>query len=167
MKLANLLLLLEVSSLNKKINMKKIISYKLLSFSFFIITWGVTNGQCNTTGLKVSCTEQLANGFTYIKSYPLKKEQINTKGEIEYSFVFSRGTIYMLTFANSQGTSSDIELTLYDPNHNKITSNFDTGTGDYLPLGYKCTSTGVHYMTFKFKEGTTPCGLSILGFKRG
>lgn len=162
-----MLLLLEVLSLNKKNNMKKLISYKLLSLSFFIISWGFSNAQCNTAGLKVSCTEQLATGFTYIKSYPLKKEKINAKGEIEYSFVFSKGTIYTLTFANSEGTASDIEITLYDPSHNKIASNFDSNSGHYLPLGYKCTSTGVHYMTFKFKDGTTPCGLSILGFKRG
>ena len=147
--------------------MKKLLSYKLITLSILLISWGYSNAQCNTNSLKANCTGQLASGFTYIKSYPLEASKINAKGEIEYSFVFSKGTIYMLTFANSEGKASDIEITLYDPSHNKIASNFDAGSGDYFPLGYKCSATGVHYMTFKFKSGTTPCGLSILGFKRG
>jgi hypothetical protein len=145
--------------------MKNTITYKLLTFSFLFLTWGGINAQCNTNSLKPNCTGQLASGFTYIKSYPLEAGKINAKGEIEYSFVFSKGTIYMLTFANSDGKASDIEITLYDPSHKKIATNFEAGT--YFPLGYKCSSTGVHYMTFKFKSGVTPCGLSILGFKRG
>ena len=147
--------------------MKKILSYNLISLSLLLFSWGYSNAQCSTNSLKNNCTGQLASGFTYIKSYPLEKEKINSKGEIEYSFVFSKGTIYMLTFANSAGAGSDIEITLYDPSHSKIASNFDAEKGDYFPLGYKCSSTGVHYMTFKFKNGVAPCGLSILGFKRG
>ena len=147
--------------------MKKLLSYKILSLSILLLSWGYSNAQCDLKSLKPNCIGQLASGFTYIKSYPLEKTKINLKDEIEYSFVFSKGTIYMLTFANSEGKASNIEITLYDPSHKKITSNFDVGTGSYIPLGYKCSATGVHYMTFKFKDGKIPCGLSILGFKRG
>jgi hypothetical protein len=133
--------------------------------AFFILSSSFA--QCDAKGLKSKCTSQLASGFTYIKSYPLEEGKVNSKGEIEYSFVFSKGTIYMLTFANSNGASSGIEITLFDPAHKKIASNFDLGSGDFFPLGYKCTSTGVHYMTFKFKQNIQTCGLSILGFKRG
>lgn len=147
--------------------MNKLFSHKTIAFSLLFLIWGYANAQCDVNSLKGNCTGQLASGFTYIKSYPLEKSKINAKGEIEYSFVFSKGTIYMLTFANSAGAAKGIEIILYDPSHNKISSNFDAGTGDYFPLGYKCSATGVHYMTFKFKDGTEPCGLSILGFKRG
>lgn len=140
--------------------------YKIFAIvSFIFVSLASANAQCDANSLKSKCTSQLAPGFTYIKSYPLEQGKINSKGEIEYSFVFSKGTIYMLTFANSSGQPSDIEITLYDPAHKKIASNLVNG--QYIPLGYKCTATGVHYMTFKFKDGVPKCGLSILGFKRG
>lgn len=147
--------------------MKTLNIMKALIVFIALFAWSTASAQCDANGLKSKCTSQLASGFTYIKSYPLEEGKVNDKGEIEYSFVFSKGTIYMLTFANSMGSASGIEITLFDPTHKKIASNFDAGSGDFFPLGYKCTSTGVHYMTFKFKDGTPPCGLSILGFKRG
>ncbi len=141
-------------------------SYKILAFvSVLYLSMLSINAQCDVKSLKSKCTEQLAPGFTYIKSYPLETKKINAKGEIEYSFVFSKGTIYMLTFSNSKGEAADIEITLFDPNHKKIASNMISGK--YIPLGYKCMSTGVHYITFKFQNQTDNCGLSILGFKRG
>ncbi len=105
----------------------------------------------------------LASGFTFIKSYPLDAGKVNSKGEIEYSFVFSKGTLYMLTIANGDGAAEDIEITLYDPSRKKLASN--VMSGKYIPLGYKCEATGVHYMTFKF-AGDSKCGVSVLGFKR-
>ena len=141
-------------------------SYKIVAFiSVLYLSVMSMSAQCDASSLKSKCTSQLAPGFTYIKSYPLESKKINSKGEIEYSFVFSKGTIYMLTFANSEGNAADIEITLFDPSHKKIASNLIGGK--YIPLGYKCMSTGVHYMTFKFKDGAPKCGLSILGFKRG
>ncbi len=141
-------------------------AYKILAIaSFILISLTNVNAQCDANSLKSKCTGQLAPGFTYIKSYPLTEGKINAKGEIEYSFVFSKGTIYMLTFVNAAGQASDIEITLYDPAHKKIASNLVGG--NYIPLGYKCMATGVHYMTFKLKDGSQKCGLSILGFKRG
>ncbi len=141
-------------------------SYKIFAFiSVLYLSIVSISAQCDVKSLKSKCTEQLAPGFTCIKSYPLETKKVNSKGEIEYSFVFSKGTIYMLTFSNANGEAADIEITLFDPTHKKIASNLISGK--YIPLGYKCMSTGVHYITFKFMNGTDSCGLSVLGFKRG
>ncbi len=147
--------------------MKKTFIYKTLVALFLVFSFSSASAQCDPNSFKANCKGQLATGFTYIKSYPLKESKINAKGEIEYSFVFSKGTIYMLTFANNEGDAKDIEITLFDPSRTKVTSNFDEANNQYFPMGYKCTATGVHYMTFKLKNGTAHCGLSILGFKRG
>ncbi len=140
----------------------------ILAIATLFLSLGVLSplsfAQCNAMQHKKACTAQLADGFTFIKSYVLEEGKINANGEIEYSFVFSKGTLYMLTLANSAGEAKGVEITLYDPARKKLVSNFD-GT-NYHPIGYPCRATGVHYMTFKFKDGETPCGLSVLGFKR-
>lgn len=122
--------------------------------------------QCNEEKHKELCIEQLADGFTFIKSYVLESDKANENGEIEYSFVFSKGTVYMLTFVDSEGKPQDVEITLYDPERNKLASNYNEETDSYIPLGYQCSTTGVHYMTFKFKNEEDECGTSVLGFKR-
>ncbi len=140
---------------------------KILALSIFFVLGIFTSfAQCNAMKHKDKCVGQLADGFTFIKSYILNKGKLNNKGEIEYSFVFSKGTLYMLTIANNLGEADGVEITLYDPTRKKLASNFDKGSGKFFPIGYPCKSTGVHYMTFKFKKGQEPCGLSVLGFKR-
>ena len=135
----------------------------------FIWSFTLSNealAQCNADGFRSQCVSRLADGFTFIKSYNLNDKKINSKGEIEYSFVFSKGTLYMLTFANALGEMTNIEIKLYDPTHKLIVSNFNKKTKKYFPLGYPCKATGVHYMSFKFADGGQTCGLSVLGFKR-
>ena len=141
-----------------EINVTPFVDIMLVLLIIFMVTAPLL-----TVGVQVDLPESSADSLPE-ETEPLTLT-INSKGEIEYSFVFSKGTIYMLTFANSEGNAADIEITLFDPSHKKIASNLIGGK--YIPLGYKCMSTGVHYMTFKFKDGAPKCGLSILGFKRG
>lgn len=144
--------------------MKKVI-YIFSLFLFLDIVQGNLYA-CDALKHKETCVSQLASGFTFIKSYLLEGSKTNSKGEIEYSFVFSKGTNYMLTMSDNNGTAKDIEIKLYDPNHKLIVSNFDSKSGNYFPIAYPCKATGIHYMTFTLK-GDEKCGLSVLGFKRG
>ena len=72
----------------------------------------------------------------------------------------------MLTFANNIGDSDNIEIKLYDPQKKLLASNYDKKNDKYFKIGYPCNTTGVHYMTFTFKNTTEKCGISVLGFKR-
>lgn len=145
--------------------MKKAIIIICFPLLFFTLSQP-SFAQCDEEEKKRLCIEQLADGFTFIKSYVLESDKANENGEIEYSFVFSKGTVYMLTFVDSKGKPQDVEITLYDPERNKLASNFKEETNSYIPLGYQCSTTGVHYMTFKFKNEEIDCGVSVLGFKR-
>ncbi len=144
--------------------MGRIITILTLVTAFSLLSVNKSNAQCNAMDHKDKCISGLADGFTFIKSYLLDGGKANANGEIEYSFVFSKGTIYMLNIANNNGEQSNIVIKLYDPNHKLLASN---NKGDvYFPLGYQCKTTGVHYMTFSFKDTPDQCGLSVLGFKR-
>lgn len=143
------------------------IKYTLVLLFGLAILSTTSRAQCDADKHKNQCVAQLADGYTFIKSYLLNDGKLNSSGEIEYSFVFSSGTTYMLTFANALGASENIEIKLFDPNKKMLASNYDKKSGRFFPIGYKCKATGIHYMTFKFIENADVCGLSVLGFKRG
>lgn len=120
--------------------------------------------QCDADRHKNFCVGQLADGFTFIKSYVLDGAKENGDGEIEYSFVFSKGTTYMLTMANNEGEADNVQIRLMDPSGKELAKNLVGGK--FYPIGYACKTTGVHYMKFKFDGTDDKCGLSVLGFKR-
>ena len=138
--------------------MKKILAaFTLFIFSEFVY---INSYACDASKFKDQCVNQLGSGYTYLKSFQLT-------GEVEYSFVFSKGTLYMLTTASALGEAGNIEIQLYDPSHKLIVSNYDKKTDKYYPINYPCSTTGVHYMKFIFNDTSKECGLSVLGFKRG
>lgn len=132
----------------------------------FLISSENAYAQCDAMQYKDKCVQRLADGFTFIKSYLIDGARANTNGEIEYSFVFSKGTLYMLTIADDLGNAENIEIKLYDPQHKMLATNFDKKSGKFFPIGYPCSTTGVHYMTFKYHGTGKACGVSVLGFKR-
>lgn len=141
---------------------------KFLLLSAFFVAFGATvntaSAQCDANKWKSKCISGLAGGFTFIKSYALDGGSAGADGAVERSFVFSKGTIYMINTVNALGESSGIKVELYDPAHKKLASNYRDGK--YYPLGYQCATTGVHYMKFYFSGTKDKCGLSCLGFKR-
>lgn len=138
--------------------MKKIlVALALFIFSELVY---ISSYACDASKYKQQCVSQLGSEYTYLKSFQLN-------GEAEYSFVFSKGTLYMLTTANALGEATDIEIQLFDPSHKLIVSNYDKKNDKYYPINYPCNSTGVHYMKFIFNGKSKDCGLSVLGFKRG
>jgi nitrous oxidase accessory protein NosD len=116
--------------------------------------------QCDPDSQMGNCVSKLATGYTFLKSYKISGEK-----EIEYSYVFTKDTNYVLNLCNKNGESSNMVVTLYDANRNKIASNV---VGDrYLPaIGYRCGATGIYYFTISFQNNFEPCGVSVLGFKR-
>lgn len=120
--------------------------------------------QCDPLSLKGQAINNLEKGFTYIKSFPLNDEKLNNKNEIEYSFVFSKGTKYILSFVDEEGKIENVNIELFDPNKSLIAKN--KKGGKLIPLSYTCNATGVHYMKFSFNGNKNHCSLAILSFKR-
>jgi len=118
-----------------------------------------SHAQCTTE----ACAAKLTEGFTFLKSYQL---QVATTHEVEYSYVFSKGTSYQLVICNQDGTSKDIEVTLYDAQRHKLISNLDKETNKYYgAIIYDCQTTGIFYMKYTYKNKPTCCN-AVLAFKR-
>jgi hypothetical protein len=138
---------------------------KLLSvFVLFVLTSGVASAQCSASDLADNCISQLADGFNFVKSFPIDG-QGGSKDKIEYSYVFATGTEYTINICTPGEAPDGIIVSLYDSNRRLVTTNQANGK-IFKGVRYSCNSTGIYYITYTFKESTANCGGSVLGFKR-
>lgn len=85
---------------------------------------------------------------------------------MEYSYVFSKETNYMLVTCNKEGSSNNIVVTLLDSSKKPIASNYDASNDKYYSaIAYNCKATGVYYLKYTFK-GKPGCCVSVLAFKK-
>lgn len=139
--------------------MKKFIYIVL---TVFVLSTLEVIGQCNADALSSQCIPKLAEGFNFLKSYKIEK---GSKEYVEYSYVFTKGTQYMINIC-SPGTSTDgIVVSLFDSNRNKVASS--KINGQFIQaIAYPCNTTGIYYIQYTFDGSTGYCGGSALGFKR-
>jgi hypothetical protein len=108
------------------------------------------------------CVGKISQGYTFLKSYQMEK----VGDQLEYSYVFSKETNYMLVLCNPSGTSSAVVVTLFDSNRKEIASNWDKKNNKYYPaIAYQCKATGIYYLRFSFND-KPECCVSVLAFKK-
>ncbi len=121
-------------------------------------------GQCDPESYSNACIPKLAQGFNFLKSYKIDSEN-GAKDKVEYSYVFTKGTQYMINLCAS-GTSTDgLVVSLYDAKRNKVATS--KVNGEFISaIAYPCNATGIYYIQYTFDGSTAKCGGSALGFKR-
>ena len=123
-----------------------------------------TSGQCRTDALTNACIPKLTtSGFNFLKSYKIDGEPDLTK--VEYSYVFAKGTQYMISICDENAKANTINITLYDAQRNKVASN-KVGGELLSAIAYSCNATGIYYLQYTFDKSSSRCGGSVLGFKR-
>lgn len=136
-------------------------------FVFFVLAIFVLNtldviGQCNSEVLSNQCIPKLASGFNFLKSYKIEK---GGKEFVEYSYVFTKGTQYMINICAAGAETDGIIVSLFDSNRNRVASS--KVNGQFISaIAYPCNTTGIYYIQYSFDGSTTYCGGSALGFKR-
>lgn len=140
--------------------MKKAI---FIVLSVFVLSALDVIGQCDSEALSNQCIPKLANGFNFLKSYKIEKG--GSKDYVEYSYVFTKGTQYMINICAPVQPTDGIVVSLFDSNRNKVaTSKIN---GQFISaIAYPCPTTGIYYIQYSFDGSTTNCGGSALGFKR-
>ena len=120
--------------------------------------------QCNPDAYTSACVPKLADGFNFLKSYKIDG-QGGQKEKIEYSYLFTKGTQYMINLC-AEGTDTDgIVVSLFDGARNKIASNLINGKF-VNQLTMQCNATGIYYIQYTFNGSRNFCGGSALGFKK-
>ena len=135
---------------------------------FFItvlcFTTNVSYGQCDAAEKAAGCTPNPESGYTLIKSFEVDGKG-GTKSKIEYSYVFTKGTKYLVNVCGGAKTPDGLVVTLYDKYRNKVASNLVEGKV-VKAIAYPCSATGIYYITYTFYESKEFCGGSTIGFKR-
>ena len=137
---------------------------KLLIFVFSVSILSAMDviAQCNAESLSTECIPKLATGFNFLKSYKIEK---GAKDVVEYSYVFTKGTQYMINICTASTSTDGIVVSLFDSNRNKVASS--KVQGQFISaIAYPCATTGIYYIQYTFDGSTNYCGGSALGFKR-
>lgn len=120
---------------------------------------------CSSDAFYNECATKLEKAL-FIKAFEVESKTFK-KGEtsIEYNYVFSKGTTYLITSCDKEESPMIIEL--YDRNQKLIASNYDKVKKKFYPkIAYPCSATGVYYLKYKFKSNQEACGISMLGFTK-
>ena len=139
---------------------------KLFLFVLSVIALNASDviGQCNSENFSNQCIPKLATGFNFLKSYKIDG-QGGAKDKVEYSYVFTKGTQYMINICAGGAKTDGIVVSLFDSNRNRVaTSKIN---GQYIEaIAYPCNATGIYYIQYTFDGSSAYCGGSALGFKR-
>jgi len=141
--------------------MKKIATVILFS-SFFCLGASEWSDQCNSDKLANDCIPKLSAGFNFLKSY--KVDGI-AKDKVEYSYVFMKGTQYMINLCVNGSATDGVVVSILDKDRNKVASSKINGQA-VSAINYPCNASGIYYIQYTFEEPSSHCGGSALGFKR-
>ncbi len=141
--------------------MKKIV-FVILFSSFFFLGASDFVDQCNSDKLANDCIPKLSAGFNFLKSY---KVDGATKDKVEYSYVFMKGTQYMINLCANGSATDGVVVSILDKDRNKVASSKINGQS-VSAINYPCNASGIYYIQYTFDDPSSHCGGSALGFKR-
>ena len=141
---------------------------KIVVFAAFVLIATLTSSdavaQCDSEAFSNACIPKLASGFNFLKSYKLDSES-GAKDKIEFSYVFTKGTQYMINLCAGGAATDGVVVSLYDAKRNKLASS--KVNGEFVSaIAYPCNATGIYYIQYTFDGPSAKCGGSALGFKR-
>lgn len=120
---------------------------------------------CDVKSLTDRCIKILPEGYTFLKSYSIDG-QGGVKTQLDFQYIFSNGTTYIVTIAKDQPNVERLVIRLYDASQREITSSYKDGKYNNY-IAYKCSTTGIFHLKYFYEKGTTDfCAGSVLGFKR-
>ncbi|MCA6431442.1 MAG: hypothetical protein IM613_18570 [Cytophagales bacterium] len=130
----------------------------LAALLFCLMTMGAANTDCVEASSQL-CVSNIPKGFNFLKSYPVNLP--NSKGYQEQSYVFTKGTVYLIRVC--QTTGKPVELSLMDNGRTKVGTNSINGT-TVDAISYACSATGIYYI--RLLGSDTYCGNCLIAFSR-
>jgi hypothetical protein len=147
-------------------NNKLVVVMKKLFFAVLIlaVTSQYSQAQCNADDFTSQCIPKLADGFNFLKGYKIDGRG-GERDKIEYSYVFTKGTQYMINVCSPGESVDGIVINLFDSRRNRVaTSSIDGQVAS--AIAFPCNATGIYYISYAFESSTQYCGGSALGFSK-
>lgn len=134
----------------------------LVAFAMFFSARNA-EAQCMAKDFEKSNILRLSKNFEHKHTFMLDKPDAG--GEVASTYIFTKGTLYMMNISNYRGEEKNIIVELYDQNGKLVATNYNKTTGRFWPLGYVCKESGVHKIKFKYVDTDKYCGICVLGAK--
>lgn len=132
--------------------------------SVFMLSTVEASAQCNAENLSNDCIPKLASGFNFLKSYKVDGAG-GSKDKVEYSYVFTKGTQYMISICAPTQPTDGVVVTLFDSQRNKVATSKVNGQF-VTAMAFPCNATGIYYIQYTFDNSDSYCAGSAMGFKR-
>ena len=126
--------------------------------------FGFAQAQCDPNANARTCIPMMADGYTLIKSFEIDDNN-KEKEKVEYSYVFTKGTKYLINVCGNDGTADGVIITVYDKYRNQVASSQVNGNAAQA-IAVTCKATGIYYLTYTFQQTSAHCAGSNIGFKR-
>jgi hypothetical protein len=133
-------------------------------FIVLVVTASYSRGQCDAAEKIKVCAPAADSGYTLIKSFEVDG-QTGNKSEVKYSYVFTKGTQYLISICGDDNSADGVVVTLYDKYRNEVATSLIDGVA-LNAISYPCTATGIYYITYTFNDSKHYCAGSTIGFKR-
>ncbi|MCP4311690.1 MAG: hypothetical protein GY790_10540 [Bacteroidetes bacterium] len=138
---------------------------KLMVILGMLMTSFIAYGQCGSDEFLDDCSSTLGS-HTFIKAFNVELKP-KKKENVEYSYVFSKGSNYMIIGCDQNLKGNRLIVSLYDRSHKLIASSYDRKTKKHYPdMVYPCSATGVYYIEATLEGSGQGCGVIILGFNK-
>lgn len=137
---------------------------RLSFYSWILVTFSFTSAyaQCDASKLINDYVSKLTD-YNVLKSYKfVDPKPVNN----EFSYVFTKGTSYKISLCFDDRKKSNVEMMIFDRGRNLVASNVSNKGKKKYVLQFTCTTSGIYYMQYNFKDETNFCGASVLAFKR-
>jgi hypothetical protein len=135
-----------------------------IAVTLLMLNCFAAQAQCNSEGLSNDCIPKLASGFNFLKSYKVDGAN-GSRDKLEYSYVFTKGTQYMINICAPTEPTDGVIVTLFDSQRNKVASS-KVNDQFVSALAFPCNATGIYYIQYTFDGSAAYCAGSALGFKR-
>ena len=146
-----------------------IVGHKHILLCFLLIGFAeIGQTQCSDEDFLDDCAAGIGD-FKFLKAYKIKVKgsKSGTAPMIEYKSMFSKGKSYLINACTGSESSGKLLVSLYDRNHKMISSNYNKKTKEYFPgIAYRCSATGLYYISYTFQGDQSGCGISVIGFKQ-
>ena len=136
----------------------------LILLTLLVVVTLDSNAQCDADTYTTQCIPKLPDGFNFLKGYKIDGRG-GEKEKVEFSYVFTKGTQYMINLCSLDDGTDGIVVSLFDARRNRIaTSSID---GQFAKaIAFPCNTTGIYYISYSFEGSTSHCGGSALGFSK-
>ena len=116
---------------------------------------------CQSGMTQQHCIETIGD-FVFLKKYSINGL---SNPSIEYSYVLTKGTSYLINLCSKDGYSNDMLVSIFDRQRNLISTNsIKNKLTNSIKLN--CNASGIYYMRYQSRKKGKFCGESILAFRR-